>query len=258
MLVTHSGSLPTIDAVFPAPFAIILQGTPTLGAGGLTVTFNRLPDVPIAQLVVAFSGGPNSLFVACLNVCAHPGALAADFVAQNGASAHHTAPLTVVGKCSSGGGGTGTSRSGSSGATAKRPTGRPPTARLTFSGLPGGSAQLTLTVAAGRNEPDLKLVKIEFPSGLSVQHSKVTRGVIIKLDGHIRAKTIRLAKRTLTVSLGGAGRVGVIALKHGALVLTRALATKIREHKTVRINLIVTVIDAKGRNTRLRVSAAAR
>lgn len=255
VLVAHSGSLPTIDATLPPPFAIILRGTPTLGDGGLTVTFSGIPDVPITQLVVAFSGGAGSLLVAGPNLCSHPGALAGDFIAQTGATAHDTAPL-VAGNCSSSGGGGGTGRGGSSSATAKRPTTRPPTARLSLSGLPGRSAKLTLTVAAGRNEPDLKLVKVQFPSGLSVQHSKLTRGVSIKLDGHTRAKAIRLAKRTLTVSLGGVGRVAVIALKNPALVLTRALATKIREHKALRINLRVTVTDAKGKNTRMRVSAA--
>ena len=257
VLLAHSGALPTIDAVLPPPFAIILRGTPTLGAGGLTVTFSGIPDVPITQLVVAFSGGPSSLLVAGPNLCSRPGALTGDFIAQSGETAHDSAPL-VAGNCSSSGGGGGTGRGGSGGATAKRPTTRPPTARLSFSGLPGRSAQLTLTVAAARNEPDLKVVKIQFPSGLSLEHSKLTRGVIIKLDGHNRVKTVRLVKKTLTVSLGGAGRVAVIVLKNPALVLTRALAKKIRELKVLRVNLIVTVIDAKGRNTRLRVSAATR
>ena len=255
VLVAHSGSLPTIDAVFPAPFAIILQGTPTLGAGGLTVRFYGIPDVPITQLVVAFSGGPRSLLLAGPNLCSHPGALAGDFIGQTGATAHDTASL-IVGNCSSGEGGGGTGRGGSGSPTAKRPTSRPPTARLSVNGLPGRSAKLTLTVAAGRNEPDLNLVKIQFPSGLSLHHSQLTRGVIIKLDGHTRAKTVRLVKKTLTVSLGGVGRVAVIVFKNPALVITRALATKIREHKALRVNLIVTVIDANGRNTRLRVSAA--
>ena len=183
-----------------------------MGAGGLAVRFNGIPDVPITHLVVAFFGGPSALLVAGPNLCSHPGALVGDFVAQSGATAHDTAPLTVVGNCSSGGGGRGTGRGGSGGSTAKSPTAKRPTARLSFSGLSGRSARLTLMVAAGRNEPDLKLVKIRLPSGLSLHDPKLTRGVVVRLDGHARAKTVRLVKGTLTVSLGGDGRVAVITL----------------------------------------------
>ncbi len=99
VLVADSGSLPTIEAIFPSPFAISLHGAPALGAGGLSVTFNGFPDVPITHLAVAFSGGSGSLFVAAPDLCADPGELTGDFVAQSGATRHDTAPLAVVGSC---------------------------------------------------------------------------------------------------------------------------------------------------------------
>jgi hypothetical protein len=98
-----SGSLPTIDAVFPPPLSLTLVGTPSIGATGLAASFSGLPDVPITTLTVDFAGGPNSILTASSALCSNPQTLTGDFVGQSGATAHVTPGVTVSGTCPAGG-----------------------------------------------------------------------------------------------------------------------------------------------------------
>ena len=233
------------------------------------MTFSGFPDVPITRLAVAFSGGPGSLFVAAPDLCADPGELTGDFVAQSGATRHDTAPLAVVGRCGApgstggkGGSGGGGGDGGGGGGITGRGSGRnsaatAPSARLSFSGRSGRSAKLAITVAVGRNEPDLKLVKISLPRGISLYRPKLTEGVLVKLDGHPHARTVHLVRRTLTVSLGDAARTAVVTLTHPALVVSGLLARNIREH-AVRVRVVVTIIDADRTTTTLHLTGATR
>ena len=256
ILAGHLHSLPTIEAIFPPPFAVLTQATLSVDAGRLAATFNGIPDIPITDLVIAFPGGPSSLLVAGPDLCAHPGVVSGDFTAQNDAIGDDTRPLTVVGSCPSVGeglGGGGVGRGVGRGSTA-----RPPSTHLTLSGLSGRSPRLALSVLAGRNEPGLKVLKIRVPNGLSLHRVKPTSGVTVKLGGHAHIKTVRIANRMLTVSLRDNTRVAGIGLTKPALRVTRSLATRIRRHKLIHLTVLVTVIDTNGRETRLRVIATTR
>jgi hypothetical protein len=97
VLAAHAGSLPTLDAVFPPPFAIVLPATASLSSGGLRTSFGGIPDIPITSLEVKLSGGPSSILTAGSGLCTQPQTLSAVFGAQSGASASLTPALSVTG-----------------------------------------------------------------------------------------------------------------------------------------------------------------
>lgn len=126
-----------LDAVFGAPLNLVLHGTPQFAGGTLSTTFSDLPDVPITDLKVNFSGGSNSLLLESNSVCSK---ILGDLDAYNGDTAHLSAPLGCH--------------------EAK------PTASLNFKR--GKHPKLTITVMAGQNAPAISSVKTKLPAGLHV------------------------------------------------------------------------------------------
>jgi hypothetical protein len=98
VLVSRAGqSLPGIAIVFPAPFALRIDGTTALAGGGLQTTIDKLPDLPVSKLVVDFAGGPDSLIAPNPKQCYWPSDATATFAGHNGATATSTARIAVSG-----------------------------------------------------------------------------------------------------------------------------------------------------------------
>jgi hypothetical protein len=259
VLVAHAGTLPTLDAMFPPPLAITLQGTPSIAAAGFGVTFGGLPDVPITSVQLAFSPGLNSLLVAGANLCSQPSTLSGDFVAQSGATAHDGPMLTVLGSCSVAGGvHGGTGGGGTGGGGTHRVAVKPPTARVSFTGLAGNSPRLTLRILAGQNSPDLKSVAIRLPAALAVNRSRLTRGLLVVVDGRSRLRRATLVKGWLTIVFGSHGRLAVITLRHPTLDVRQRVVARRGQHRARQLRLTVAITDVSGDKTVVRPAAAAR
>jgi hypothetical protein len=278
LLVANPPGLPSIDAVFPAPFAFTLQGTPSFAGASLVATFSGLPDVPITSLQVTFGGGPNSLLVANSSLCAQSQVLNAAFTAQSGATAVLTPTMTVSGTCpapdASGSGsvsGAGSSGSGapSSGAassgfgapgsgvtlTPKALTAGTPSVKLALS---SGGPSLRLTVAAGKNASGLSLVSVRFPSGVSLASRKWPHGLTAKLDGHTLPLKDISSKGGLTFKLGGKGQKLEADLTGGLVELAKRLRAKpAKAHTAPTVTFVVTVKDAAGKSSTFRVTVSA-
>jgi hypothetical protein len=106
-LVTGSGPLPNLGLDLKGQLHLLLQGTVDISAGN-TVSFNGLPDIPIARFQLTFTNPPGLLGTA-RDLCTPPPPLFhADFTGYNGASSSVDAPATVDG-CGAGNGNGGTS-----------------------------------------------------------------------------------------------------------------------------------------------------
>jgi len=276
-LVSNSGGLPFIDAVFPAPFAFTLQGSPSLSGAGLTASFSGLPDVPISDLEVEFDGGPNSIFLFVPGQCTGTPTLGATLTAQDGAVANLSPSVTVTGGCpaastgSGSGSGSGTgSGSGSGSATGTGSGSGSGSGSGTGSGSGSGSGalaptakaslspkgpKLTFTVSAGRGGPGLSKVSIKLPSGVSIVSRKWPHGLTAKQDGKALGKRAVSHKGGLQFALSGKSRTLTVSLAGALLKLAKRLTAKpAKGHHPPSITFIVTVKDAHGKTTALRVT----
>jgi hypothetical protein len=218
-----------LAVVFPAPFNITLAGTVSLSPQ--QVVFKSLPDVPLSQLAISFSGGSGAAFVA---TCA-PGSQTASATLKGsggGPSVTLSGPLTVSG-CpgsapSGGGGGGGT------------PTTTPPMVSGGLSGLHTGHPSLHFAVRAGSAK--LKGASVFLPRGLSfvakrIKHGvRVTRSCTIKVHGSTLSISCRRAVASIAVSIGG-----------GALKVSSALEKAAKRHRIASIRVSVRATPVSGR-----------
>jgi hypothetical protein len=200
---TGSLTSPAITIQFPAPFSLTLGGTVDLATN--TTTFHNLPDIPLADLKVTLSGGPDAAFMT--TCAARSGTATATLTAQNGDQMATPSSMFTVSGCPPGTGGNPGAGAGggkSTGPTAGKPStsGGPQIESASFSGLVRGRPTLSFKLVAGRNAPKLSSFTIELPPGLS-------------FAGH-------RARKRLTVigAVISGARIKSIALRSGKLVLT--------------------------------------
>ena len=263
-LVSSGTGLPSIDAVFPSPLGLSLQGSPSLTSSGLAATFNGLPDVPLTSLEVDFTGGGNSLFTAGSDICSPGQSVTGTFGAQSGASATVTAPLSVSGPCpatsgTGAGNGTGTaSPAPGSGAGAGKGgvhiTGARPTAIAHATGLTSKHPVLSVSVTAGANAPGLRRFSIGLPAGFTVNHHAFARGVSGTAGSSSLARSAFSPAGGVSVALGAGARTATVQLGAPSLRLARDLLIRLRHHRAVTLHFIVTVHDVDGRQTRVPVT----
>ena len=101
-----TSALPNLGLDLQGQLHLLLQGTTDISNGN-TVSFNGLPDIPIARFQLTFTNPPGLLGTA-RDICAPPAPMFhADFTGYNGASTSVDSPAVVDG-CGSGSGGAGT------------------------------------------------------------------------------------------------------------------------------------------------------
>ena len=105
-LVKGAGALPNLGLDLKGQLHLLLQGTTDISNGN-TVTFDGLPDIPIARFQLTFTNPP-ALLGTARDLCTPPAPLFhADFTGYNGASTSVDSPATVDGCGGSGAGGAG-------------------------------------------------------------------------------------------------------------------------------------------------------
>jgi hypothetical protein len=96
VVLTSSGSMPSVAIVFPAPYALTLVGTSSQNSNGQFVTtFSNMPDLPLSTTTVSLNGGSNALLTGGLGLCFGSQTLSGQFAGQNGASAAVSSALPV-------------------------------------------------------------------------------------------------------------------------------------------------------------------
>lgn len=233
--VARPGQLPGVGVEFGGVLPFVLSGNTGLAAGRVQNIFGGLPDVPLTSFGLAIDGGTHGLLVATRDICtgAPPDVLGA-FTGQSGASTNVTAPVTLVG-C------TGKSA---------------PHAKATLRGLRGKHPVLTLTVTRGATK--LRSLSLTLPKTIRV--GKVKGGIVgVGADFRISAKKLKLSRKgKLTVKLPRAANAVVIRVGAGRIHASKSLKKKLKRHKSTKLALKLTTVDAQGRHNALRVKVTGR
>jgi hypothetical protein len=186
----------SLAVVLTSPVKTVLYGTIAVGQP-LTTTFANLPDLPLSDLNIVLSGGPNSVFN--VGSCA-PTTLSAAFTGQNGATpAASKAPVTVQGCHAAAGGGSG---------PGSCPPGKPKVLRSRLSGLAAGKPALKLHPIAGKCAPALNKISVKLGGGLAFENRvkglKITKGAAIKsavIEHGVLTVYLRRAVTTFTLTI---------------------------------------------------------
>jgi hypothetical protein len=210
---------PTLTLKFPPPAALTLTGAVSLSQH--SVTFATIPDVPVTNLTVTLSGGPDSLLSGS---CAHlAGTLGGDFRGQNGQTSTASQALTLANCPAS-----------------------PRLSAITISGLARRKPALRFTLTRGKGAPSLKSFTLSPPAGLSFVKHGLTKGVSVA-----GSHALRLRRGRLTVTLKHAVNQIVVRISATALRERKAL----RKHHGKHLRLHVSVADAAGHATTLTASS---
>jgi hypothetical protein len=184
--------------------------------GRIRVTFRDMPDAPLSQVKLVFTGGPTGLIQIGTDICGTSGLTTnATLTSQHGATAGFGAPVICNGK------------SADAGKTAA--TGLASSFRLRTSGK-GKGFSVAVTGAAG-----IRGVRFTLPKGVS--YTKAAKKALkIKLSGattKAKAKaTIKIKGRTLTVSVPAGKVTRVVVTAPGkAVKITSAYAKKLKSAK---------------------------
>jgi hypothetical protein len=208
--------VPSVRLVFDPPVPLRLTGTMQVGPP-LAVTFDGIPDVPLARLALTFTGGGPLKLAGdpCTgSVLRMRGALAA----HNGANAAVAAPVRVRGCV--------------------------PRARVALTR--GSVPRLRLTVQHGRDAARLRRVVLRLPRGMRARPPRRGRGRVHVLAGGkaVRSRAVRVTRRTLTIALPRARSGVTVTLARGAL------------RGRPRGKFTVTAVTTDGRRSTMRLRAA--
>jgi hypothetical protein len=251
---TGSLTAPAITIVFPAPFSLTLGGTVDLATN--TTTFHNLPDIPLTDLKVTLSGGPNAAF---MTTCATPsGTAKATLTAQNGDHTATPSSTFTVSGCPSQAGGAGGARGKGPSSNKAHTTGRPQIEAASFSGLARGRPTLSFKLVAGRNAPKLSSFTIELPRGLSFARRRVHKrlritGVSVK-GAQIRSLVLGGGK--LTVTLRRPVSSLSVKLAPAALRESRWLRQRAKHHqiKSLKLTVVVRNVNHKSTTATLQIA----
>lgn len=239
---TSGGSGLGLSLRFTSPFPFTLNGSVSLSG---SVSFATVPDVPIASLGVALSGGPQALFIAPCALTS--GTLSVNATAQNGKTASPTSTFSVSG-CPAGGG--------------PGPTvGKPTASGGSLTGLSASHPKLHFKVTHGSNAPNIKSVSVGVPAGLSFHTTKTCKGTGKKRHCTTSVKGLSVSGGTVKSAKVSGGRL-VITLKSAAgsvsvtvkgpgLTESNGLKQKVKKHKVKSLVVNVKVTDASGTGTTL-------
>jgi hypothetical protein len=231
VLAATGASLPALDAVFPAPFNLTLQGTPSIGAGGgLEAAFTGIPDFPITNLQVDLAGGSASLLTAGGTLCSKAQTVTASFIAQSGATADSSPAVTVNG-CPPG--------SGPNGGSAA-----PNVTHVRLAGLGAGHAKLSFKASAVRT------ISIALPSGLHFSRKALRHLKGLSVSG-AKLKLVKLNKGRVVLTFKQAAREVTVTIKAPLLSESSTLQVRVRKHKTKHLSVHFKLTDAEGGVTSL-------
>jgi hypothetical protein len=244
---------PVIALVFPPPFSLTLRGNVNLATS--TTTFDNVPDIPLTDLEVTLTGGPNAVFS---TTCAAPsGNASSTLIAQNGdRTVVVSSPFTVSRCTGSGtvggtGGGSGSKPGGGSTRAGHRRAGRPLIGSVSLSGLARGLPELSFTLLAGKGAPGIRAFTIKLPRGLGFASRRVhgrLRVAGVSVAG-ARVKSLGFSHGRLAVTLRRAVRK--VSVRLGARALKESLALE-RAAKARRLRSLTVsfgIIDAAGHRT---------
>ena len=98
-LIQQPGSpLPGVLVQLRGLVNLSLRGAVSIGSGGLSTTFNGIPDVPISHFELVFTGGKTGTLITSRDLCRGSGlTLKASFAGHNGVSRNSTAPVGIQG-----------------------------------------------------------------------------------------------------------------------------------------------------------------
>lgn len=227
--------LPRLTIVFPPPLGLHLDGVAELGAGGVSTTFDGIPDVPLSNLEVQLAGGAQSLFTGTA-LCSGSHALTGALAAHNGAGAPIAAPIAVSG-C--------------------KPVA--PGATATARGLAGRRPRVRLVLRLPANAPPLRAVNVRFPRGLRVSSRGLSSALRVTAGGRRIRGGHRRRGNGLRIELPAPGsRRVTISLGRPALRVSAALVRRVRAGQRPRLSFVVAVRDARGGVVSTRARGRAR
>ena len=248
---TGSLTAPAITVSFPPPFALSLNGSVNLATN--TTTFTGVPDLPLSDLKVQLTGGPQAAFA---TTCVTPsGDAVGSFTSQDGdLFASSTAPFTVAG-CpppSSTGGSGGTGGPGIGKPTVV-PLGLPSLVSASVSGLRRDHPAISFRLTAGRGAPKLTSVTVPLPRGLSYRRHRahgrlLLQGVKVSRAG---VRSLSLKHGRLTITLRRPSATVLVKLGPRALHETAALGRRARRRRVRFLKLTVSVMTVAHRHVTL-------
>jgi hypothetical protein len=278
-LLSHTGSIPTLEIALPDPIGITLTATPILTGQTVQALVTNIPDVPLSSLTINLPGGPNALFLGGTHFCTVAQVFGGNFTAWSGATASPTAAATISGCPASSPAAvssapatssaplapssattTTDTSSRTSASTSTSGTGSSsPTGQASFTGLATDHATLTLAVGTPkRGGGSLHAVSVRLPTGLAIKAAGLARGLTVKLDGKSVSAKYTLSGGVLTLTFSRPGQVAIVTIKAPALVVAGSSATQVREHKAGKLTLRVLVRNTNGRSSELSLNSVAR
>jgi hypothetical protein len=98
-LIQQPGSpLPGVLVQLRGLVNLSLRGSVSIGTGGLTTTFNGIPDVPISHFELVFTGGKTGTLITSRDLCRGSGlTFKTSFTGHNGATFNRTSPVGIQG-----------------------------------------------------------------------------------------------------------------------------------------------------------------
>ena len=239
---TGSLTAPAVTIVFPPPFALTLAGPVDLATN--STTFGNVPDIPLTNLEVTLSGGPDAVFAAS---CAQPSGIATStLTSQNGdRTVALSVPFTVA-QCTAPavgpGGGSPPPQPGGHRPGSHKPS-RPRIALVSVAGLARGAPALSLRVVAGAGAPKLKSLTIVLPRGLTFVTRRKLRG--ISVSGAV-VQSVVLKRGRLVVTLRRPAAGVLVKIGPGALRESHTLQVRARHHHVGTLKFTVLIVDAAG------------
>ena len=222
---TGSAAAPALTITFPG----LATFSGAINLGNNSVTFASVPDVPLTNLTVDITGGPNALF---MSTCSQPtGTLTGNFVGQNGAKASSSSTVTVSGCSTPGGGGK---------------TVKPSVSGIAASGFKNGTPKLLFTIHAGTVK--VKSFTVALPKGVTFNKKGLKKGVLV---GGAKIKTEKIVKGKLVVTLKSAASTIKVTLNKKALIESVSLELKIVQKKVKSLTAKLTVTNTAGTSTTL-------
>jgi hypothetical protein len=276
VLVAHTGAIPTLAILVPAPISLELDATPILTGTSVQALVANIPDIPLSSLQLTLPGGTTSLFRAGTHFCTTAQVFGGSFTGWSGATASpsaaatitgcpvtsaaalNSAPITASSQSTGTTGNTGSTSSTGTGASAPTGTGASaPTGTVAVTGLATDHARITLAVGTPKKSGGLRSVTVRLPQGLGLRAQLLRSGIAIKLDGHRVVGRYTLHGGVLTITFAKPGRVAFITITAPALTVSQKSARQARTHHAGKLTVRVTVQSANGRSTSLSLKSNA-